>query len=63
MNEFEGKVVIVTGAASGLGELLSRKLAASGAKLVIGDRNEDGLYKVARELKDAGAHVEAARAT
>jgi NADP-dependent 3-hydroxy acid dehydrogenase YdfG len=34
----EGKVVVVTGASSGLGEAAVRHLAADGAKIVIGAR-------------------------
>ena len=45
---FEGKVALVTGAASGFGKLLAEALAAEGARLVMGDRNKWGLRHVAR---------------
>lgn len=44
---FSGKVVIVTGASSGIGEQLSHQLAARGAILVLAARSEDNLRKVA----------------
>ncbi len=42
INELAGKVAIVTGGASGLGEGLVRRFAAEGAKVVIGDVDRDG---------------------
>ncbi len=48
MGRFEGKVALVTGAASGFGKLLAEQLAAEGALLVMGDRNKWGLRHVAR---------------
>lgn len=45
---FEGKVALITGAASGFGKLLAEALAAEGALLVMGDRNKWGLRHVAR---------------
>lgn len=47
---FEGKSIIITGAASGIGLATARKFAAEGARLVLGDRNEDGVIAAAREL-------------
>ncbi len=51
------QVVMITGAASGFGELMARELAAMGARLVLGDRNHEGVQRVARELRAAGAKV------
>jgi len=58
MSELAGRRVLVTGAASGLGLLMARKAAASGAQLVLWDLNADGLATLARELIGAGRSVE-----
>lgn len=50
MQEYNDKVVLITGAASGFGKILAEKLSASGVKLVLGDINEQELKKVAKEL-------------
>jgi len=53
------KVVVVTGASSGLGEAAARRLARNGAKLMLGARRLDRLQALARELKlGAGAVVQ-----
>lgn len=45
-----GKVVVITGASSGLGEAAARRLAGEGARLVLGARRLDKLQALAREL-------------
>jgi NAD(P)-dependent dehydrogenase (short-subunit alcohol dehydrogenase family) len=50
MNELAGRVAVVTGGASGLGEGLVRKFAAEGAKVMIGDVEKDRGAALAAEL-------------
>lgn len=52
MKRFEGKVVIVTGAASGIGEATARRFSAEGARVALVDRNEAPLADVARDLPE-----------
>jgi meso-butanediol dehydrogenase/(S,S)-butanediol dehydrogenase/diacetyl reductase len=49
-DRFEDKVVIVTGAASGIGEATARRFSAEGANVVLVDRQREALEKVAGEL-------------
>jgi len=48
---YEGKVVIVTGAASGIGKATAEWMAREGASLILGDLNEAGLKAVAAGLQ------------
>lgn len=52
-NAIESKVIIITGASSGIGEATTRRLAEDGAKLVIGARREGRLKELAESLPDA----------
>jgi NAD(P)-dependent dehydrogenase (short-subunit alcohol dehydrogenase family) len=47
---FEGKVAVVTGAASGIGEATARRLSAEGASVVVVDVDAEGAERVAGSL-------------
>ena len=51
--ELAGRVALVTGAASGIGRAIARRLAAAGAHVVVADRNAEGASRVADELSRA----------
>jgi NAD(P)-dependent dehydrogenase (short-subunit alcohol dehydrogenase family) len=57
MKDFKGKVVVVTGGASGIGWGIAERCAAEGMKVVIADIEEAALKRAARTLKDGGAEV------
>jgi meso-butanediol dehydrogenase/(S,S)-butanediol dehydrogenase/diacetyl reductase len=59
-DRFHGKVVIVTGAASGIGEATARRFVAEGAKVALVDRDEASLEKVAKSLPADQVMVQAA---
>ncbi|SAL03710.1 3-oxoacyl-[acyl-carrier-protein] reductase [Caballeronia fortuita] len=50
---FQSKVIIVTGAGSGIGEGAARRFAAEGASVVLAGRTREKLDRVARDLDDA----------
>ena len=53
-NNIEGKVVVITGASSGLGEATARHLSAQGAILVLGARRTDRIESLAAALSASG---------
>ena len=55
--DLKGKVVIITGAAAGIGAATARLFAQRGASLALLDINEEGLRKVETECKSSGAKV------
>lgn len=58
MNQpIEGRVVVVTGAGGGFGQLISQKCAALGAMVVCADINEDGLEQTVSAITEAGGRA------
>src|SRR4029077_13087802 len=56
-NNIADKVVIVTGASSGLGEATARHLSTLGAKLVLGARRIERLQKLVADIKAGDGHA------
>ena len=56
-NYLKGKVIIVTGAAAGFGEILSRKISAMGAKIVAADIDQKSLRKVTELVREQGGAI------
>jgi len=50
----KNKVVVITGASSGIGAATAKLLASNGAKVVLGARREERLQKISQEINDAG---------
>ncbi|RXI76768.1 SDR family oxidoreductase [Levilactobacillus suantsaii] len=54
----KGKVVVITGASSGIGEVTAKLLAKNGAMVMLGARREDRLYKIANEINVNGGRAD-----
>ena len=61
MKNIVGKVVVITGASSGLGEATARHLSAEGATVVLGARRLERIQAIARELSERGGKAAALR--
>lgn len=53
-DNIQGKVIVITGASSGMGEAAARHLADKGAKIVMAARRADRIEAIANELKQQG---------
>ena len=53
----QGKVIIITGASSGIGEASAKLLASRGARVVLGARREDRLKTLVDEIRSAGGEA------
>ena len=58
MNRFEDKVVIITGAGSGLGQETALRIAKEGAKLSLVDLNEKGLEETKAKISEIAPNAE-----
>lgn len=59
MSNIEGKVVLITGASSGIGEAAARLIAAKGARVVLGARRIDRLETLVSDIAAAGGSARA----
>lgn len=53
MKRMQGRRVLITGGASGIGLASARRFVAEGARVALLDRDSEGLAAAARELGDA----------
>ena len=58
-NGIDGKVVVITGASSGLGEATARHLASLGASVVLGARRLERMNTIVQEIRHAGGQATA----
>ncbi|NGM84288.1 SDR family oxidoreductase [Paenibacillus sp. 7124] len=58
MSNIKGKVIVITGASSGIGEATARLLAQNGANVVIGARRTERLATLAAAIRSEGGSVE-----
>jgi NAD(P)-dependent dehydrogenase (short-subunit alcohol dehydrogenase family) len=59
MGEFEGKVALITGSASGIGHKTALRLASGGARVVLADMSADKLAQVKSEIEANGGAAKA----
>jgi len=59
MSNIQNKVVLITGASSGIGEAAARLIAAKGARVVLGARRTERLEKLVNEIRAEGGSASA----
>jgi NAD(P)-dependent dehydrogenase (short-subunit alcohol dehydrogenase family) len=57
MQDVDGRVAVITGAASGIGRGMAQAFVAAGMKVVLGDIDVEALNSTTQELRDGGADV------
>lgn len=57
VENIDGKVVVLTGASSGIGEATAKELAGKGAKVVLAARREERLKKLKKIIEEDGGEV------
>ncbi len=57
MSDYKDKVVVIVGAANGIGKELASQFAAKGAKLALADIDAENMAKLEKTLKEKGAEV------
>ncbi|HEV8141812.1 MAG TPA: SDR family oxidoreductase, partial [Methylomirabilota bacterium] len=62
MKALDGRIVLITGAASGIGAASARRLAADGARLVLADRDGGAVTKLGDELGQVAIQTDVTRA-
>jgi NADP-dependent 3-hydroxy acid dehydrogenase YdfG len=59
MQNVKGKIILITGASSGIGEATARELAIAGATVILGARRTDRLHSLVSEIAAAGGAARA----
>ncbi len=54
MNDLNGKIALITGATSGIGEACARRLAQAGASVIVAGRNVDRGEEICRQIEETG---------